>query len=72
LLGITPVGFSLWGHLYKDVYAVSPRIIKDLIEGLKAAVTIVDATMLKCVQENAMWCTAICLEVDGGCFEHLL
>jgi hypothetical protein len=60
------------GCLRKHVYAVPPRTIEDLVEKLKAAVTTVDANMLRRVRENAVWRTAVCLEMDGGCFEHLL
>jgi hypothetical protein len=64
--------FFLWGHLKGQVYAVPPRTIDDLVARLQAAVTTVDANMLRHVQENAVWRTAIYLEMNRGHFEHLL
>jgi hypothetical protein len=39
---------------------------------LQATVTTVDANMWRRVLENAVRRTAVCLEMDGGRFEHLL
>jgi hypothetical protein len=69
---LTQMDFFLWGHLKEQVYAVSPRTIEDLVEGLQAAMTTVNAKMLRRVRENAMRRTAVCLGMDGGRFEHLL
>jgi hypothetical protein len=51
---LTPINLFLWGHLKEHVYAVPLRAIEDLAERLKATVTLVDANILRCVQENAM------------------
>jgi hypothetical protein len=56
--------FSLPGHLKERVYAVCPRIIGDLVARLQAAVTAVDAIMLRRVRENTVWSTAVSLEID--------
>jgi hypothetical protein len=64
--------FFLWGHLKEQVYTVPPRTIEDLVARLQAVVRTVDTNMLRRVQENAMQRTAVCLEMDGGHFEHLL
>jgi hypothetical protein len=69
---LTLMDFSLWGHLKECVYAVTPKTIKDLMARLQAAGTVVSDNMLRCVQENATWCTTVWPEMDGGCFEHLL
>jgi hypothetical protein len=53
------------------IYAVPPRTVEDLVARLWAPVTAVDANMLRRVQENAMWCTAFCLEIYRGHFRHL-
>jgi hypothetical protein len=70
--GLTPTDFFLWGHLKEHVYAVPPGPIEDLAETLKAAVTEVDANMLRRVSENGVRHTAVCLEIDVDLFEHLL
>jgi hypothetical protein len=69
---LTPMEVFLWGHLKEQVYAVPPRTIEDLVARLQAAVTTVDANILRCVRQNAVRRAAVCLEMDGGRFEHLL
>jgi hypothetical protein len=44
---ITPMYFLLWGHLKEQVYAVPPMTIEDLVARHQAAVTTVDAIMLR-------------------------
>jgi hypothetical protein len=46
--------------------------IEDVVARLQAAVTTVDANMLGHIRENAVRHTAVCLEMDGRRFEHLL
>jgi hypothetical protein len=60
------------GDTWRSIYEVPPRTIEDLVARLQAAVTMVNANLLRLVHENAVWCTAICLEMDKGCFEQLL
>jgi hypothetical protein len=56
----------------EHVCADRPRTIEDPVAGLKAPVTAVDANLLRHVRENAVRRTAVCLEMGGGRFEHLL
>jgi hypothetical protein len=56
----------------EHIYTVPPRGNEDLIARLSAAVTMVDANMLRRVRGNALQRTAVYLETDGGCFENLL
>jgi hypothetical protein len=72
LLDLTVANVFLWEHLKEYVYAVPPRTMKDLMARLQAAATIVDANMLGCVQENAVWYMAICLEMVRDHFIQLL
>jgi hypothetical protein len=69
---LTLIDFFLRGHLKEQVYAVRPMTIEDLVARLQAAVTTVDANMLRRVRENAVRRTAICLQMDGGRFEYIL
>jgi hypothetical protein len=46
--------------------------MEDLVARFQAAVTTVDANMLRRAQENAVRRTAVCLEMEGGRFEHVL
>jgi hypothetical protein len=62
--------FFLWGQLKKKIYEVPPRTIEDLVAKLQAAVTTVDANMLRYVRQNAARRTAVGLEIDGGRWEQ--
>jgi hypothetical protein len=53
-------------------YTVPPGIIKDIVLRIWAAVTMVDANVLWCAQQNALQCSAVCPEMNGAHFEHLL
>lgn len=53
-------------------YTVPPGIIKDIVKRVWAAVTMVDNNVLWCAQENALQCSAVCPEMNGTHFEHLL
>jgi hypothetical protein len=68
---LTPMEFFLWGNLKEQIYAVPPWTSEDFVARLQAAVTTVDANMLRRVRENAVRRTAVCLIMDGGHFEHL-
>jgi hypothetical protein len=46
-LGLHPTDIFLWGHLKEYVYANPPRTIEDLVAKFQAAVTTVDANVLK-------------------------
>jgi hypothetical protein len=69
--GPNSYGFFLWGYLTEHVYAFSPRMIEDLMAILQAAVTMVSVIMLRHVEEIAMRCTTVCLEMDEGHSEKL-
>lgn len=60
-------GFFPVGHLKERVYAVRPRTTEDPVARLQAAVTTVDANMLRRVRQNAARRAAVCLEMDGAC-----
>jgi hypothetical protein len=55
-----------------NIWEVPPCIVEDLVILFQAAVTSVDASMLRHVRGNVVRPTAVCLEMDGGRFEHLL
>lgn len=68
LLWSLSLSIFLWRHL-KDVYV---RTIEDLLTCFQVVVAVVDANMLRRVQENDVWCTVICHEMNQGHMEHLL
>jgi hypothetical protein len=71
-LDLTPLYFFLWGHLKEHVYADPLKATKDLTAGFQVVMTMADANISRTVQVNAMWCTAICLEMGGDRSEYLL
>jgi hypothetical protein len=54
------------------VYIIPLRTVEDLVARLQGVVTNVDSNMLRRARDNAMGCTAVCLEMDGGLFDHPL
>jgi hypothetical protein len=64
--------FFVWGYMKEHVYAVLHRSIEGLAARFEAAVTTVDVNMFRRVRVNAVWRTAVCLEMDVDRFEHLL
>jgi hypothetical protein len=69
---LTLIDFLLRGNLKEHVYAVPPRTIEDLVARIQAAVATADAETSRRVREKSVRRTAICLQTDGGRFEHLL
>jgi hypothetical protein len=63
---------SYAGHLKEHEYAASPTSIKDFAASLHAAVTTVDAGMLRRVQKNTMRSNIVCLLMHGARFERVL
>jgi hypothetical protein len=61
----------LWGRLKEYVCTDPPRTVEDLMARPQVAVTAVDANMLRRVGGNAVRPISLCLEMDGGRFEHL-
>jgi hypothetical protein len=59
---LSPVGLSSWKHLKGHVYAVLLRSNEDLVAWLQAAVTAVDASILRRDRENAVRRTAAYFE----------
>jgi hypothetical protein len=64
--------FILWRHLKKHVYAFPPSKIEDPGARFQGVLTTVDADMLGRVRKKCVQYTALCLEMEEGCFEHLL
>jgi hypothetical protein len=60
LMDIFPVG-----TLEGTNYVVPPRTIEYLVTGPQAAVTLVDGNVVRHVWENAIWHTAVYLEMNG-------
>lgn len=69
---LIPMSVFLWKYLKEHVCTDPPRTIEDIVAKLQAAVKMVDTSILRCVLENSVWRTTVCLKMDGGRFKHLL
>lgn len=69
---LTPCDFFLWGHLKNLVYKTAVNNRHELIQRIEAAVATIDNDMLHRVQDNIVRRAALCIEVGGDNFEHLL
>jgi hypothetical protein len=67
LLGLFPTDVFLWRHLKEHL----PRNVERLAPRREGSLAVICSNMLRRVRENAMRCTAVCLEVDGGRYRHL-
>jgi hypothetical protein len=70
--GSNPYGLFPVGTLERACLYCPSQTIEDLVAEFEAAVTMVDINVLRCVQKNDVHCTAVCLEMDGDHFKHLL
>lgn len=64
--------FLLWGRLKERGDAALPTTLEDLVLRFQEIVTTVDAKTVRCPREHGVRRTALCLEIDGGNFEHFL
>jgi hypothetical protein len=62
---ILPVCTPKGAHFFRSV----PGLSKISFARLQAAVTTIGVNMSRCVSENAMRQTTVCLEMDGDRFE---
>jgi len=62
----------LWGYLKDQIYLTLPRTREELIDRIRRTSATITPAMLSKVHENFMRRVAICLENNGGYFEHLL
>jgi hypothetical protein len=60
------------GHPKEYVFAVPLRTTLDVVARLHTVVTVADANAVRCVQMNALWHAAICLDIERHHYEHLL
>lgn len=69
---MTPMDYFLWGYLKDQIYLTLPRTREELIDRIRRTSATITPAMLSKVRENFMRRVAICLENNGGYFEHLL
>jgi len=59
LLDLNQLDYFLWEHLKEYMYTVHPRTIEGVAARLQVSVRTAGANILRLVDENSMWCTAI-------------
>lgn len=69
---LNPLDFFLWGHLKNYVYFEPLNTIEELEARVHEAVATVTPEMLTDVQRNMARRARVCIQNDGGHFEHLL
>lgn len=69
---LTPLDFFLWGHLKSQVYRTNPRNLQDLKDAVKSAVRRVSPSVCHAAAEGVLRRAKLCLERNGGHFEHVL
>jgi ketopantoate reductase len=59
-------------YLKERVYKNKPRTIQDLRANITTEINIIDTAMLTRVSENKVKRAQMCLEEEGGHFQHLM
>jgi hypothetical protein len=68
---LTSPDFLLWGYLKERVYTTRPRTLDDLKDNITNEINGADNTMLRRTDRNMERRVQLCLEEEGGHFQHL-
>jgi hypothetical protein len=68
---LTSPDFFLWGYLKERVYATRPRTLGDLKDNITNEINCIDNTMFQRTARNMERRVQLCLEEEGGHFQHL-
>lgn len=69
---LTSPDFFLWGYLKGRVYKNRPRTIAELREGISEEINNIGEDTLLKTSQNMVKRVQLCLDADGGHFQHLL
>jgi hypothetical protein len=69
---LTPSDFFLWGHLKVCVYMSRPHMMEDLRENIQREIQVVYPQVLAATFRNMQRRVRLCLEAQGGRFQHML
>jgi hypothetical protein len=70
--GLDSPDFFLWGYLKETIYKNNPRTLVDLKRNTEEAVKKITAETLLRVSQNMCQWVNLCLQENGGHFQHLL
>jgi hypothetical protein len=69
---LSSADYFLWGILKDKVYKNRPRTIQDLRANITTEINNIDRDTLRCVSENTVKRANMCLQEEGGHFQHLM
>ena len=69
---LTPLDFFFWSYVKKKVYHPKPETMDELKSRIQLVCREIPTSTLSAVQQNMVKRLRICMEQDGGIFEHLL
>ena len=69
---LTPLDFFLWGTIKEYVYRTPINNVQELRDRIDEAFATITPEMLQRSRENLIRRAQLCIEMNGGHFEHLL
>jgi hypothetical protein len=69
---LTPVDFFLWNQFKDYIYREPVDTLEELQNRLQESIATLTPEMLRNVQNNLLRRAALCIEVGGREFEHLM
>jgi hypothetical protein len=69
---LTPLDYYLWGHMKEMVYKDNPQTIDELKTSITSAIQNINPEIPKRVFNNMNKRAQMCINAQGGHFEHLL
>lgn len=69
---LNPLDFHFWGEAQRHVYQEQPESIEDLIQCVKTFAATYATSIIRKVADNVLKRAALCLNNNGGHFQHLL
>ena len=69
---LNSLDFHFWGVAQQEVYKKRPETVESLIECVKTFAAGYDRSVLNSVAANVLKRAKLCLDFNGGHFQHLL
>ena len=69
---LNPLDFHFWGTVQAEVYRAKPQTIENLVEYVRNFADSYDAEILRNAATNVLKRARLCIQADGGHFQHLL
>jgi hypothetical protein len=69
---LTSLDFFLWGYLKDRVYVSNPQNLEELKLNINNEICNISTETLMKISDNMVRRNKLCLQVNGGHFQHLL